>query len=222
MKIYFLFLVFCFGAFWLLEVKAQSFSSSIPDQPDSNIRYLFYLHGGIVQEQGPNAVSPYYGEYAYQAILDTLVGRGFHVVSEVRPKDTDEKVYAVKLNNQIDTLIQQGVPDTNIIVVGASLGAYIALESSILNNNENIRFVLLGLCSAYALEYFQSFQRDFSGKFLSIYESSDSKGSCQRIFEGLQGHSSFQEIKLDMGIDHAFLYKPYPDWVNPLVFWIEE
>lgn len=215
------FLLF-FETFPLFNVSAQSISKSVPKKPDINSTYLFYLHGGVVQNQGPNAVSEYYGKYEYQAILDTLKNRGFYVISEVRPKNTEEKEYAKKLKNQIDTLILLGVSDKSIVVVGASLGAYIALETSILNKNPNIRFVLLGLCSEYALEYFHPFQKDFSGQFLSIYESSDSKGKCFSIFQELEGKSSFKEIKLEMGIDHAFLFKPYDEWINPLVNWIKK
>ncbi len=215
-------LLILFVTLTALNVNAQSVSTSVPENPDIRNTYLFYLHGGIVQDQGANAVSEYYGKYEYQAILDTLKNRGFYVISEVRPKNTSEKEYAKQLKNQIDTLLQYGVSGQNIIVVGASSGAYIALETSILTKNPNIRFVLLGLCSEYALEYFQPLQKDFSGQFLSIYESSDSKGTCLSIFQKLKGNSSFNEIKLEMGIDHAFLFKPYDDWVNPLIDWLKK
>jgi hypothetical protein len=209
-----------FATFTLSKANAQFNSTSVPKNPDVNRVYLFYLHGGVVQDQGVNAVSEYYGKYEYQAILDTLKNHGFYVVSEVRARDTKEREYAKKIKSQIDTLIERGVSDKNIIVVGASLGAYIALETSILNRNPNIRFVLLGLCSEYALKYFQPFQKYFTGQFLSIYESSDSKGTCLSIFQRLGGTSNFKEIKLEMGIDHAFLFKPFDDWVNPLINWI--
>ena len=181
--VYVICLLLFFATFTLFDVSAQSISTSVPKKPDINSTYLFYLHGGVVQEQGANAVSKYYGKYEYQDILDTLKNRDFYIISEIRPKNTKEKEYAKKLKNQIDALIRLGVSDKNIIVVGASLGAYISLETSILNKNPNIRFVLLGLCSEYALEYFQPFQKDFSGHFLSIYESSDSKGKCLSIFQ---------------------------------------
>lgn len=220
--IYVICLLLIFATFTLSNVNAQSISTSVPINPDIYGTYLFYLHGGVVQDQGANAISQYYGKYEYQSILDTLKNHGFYIVSEVRPKNTKEKEYANKLKNQIDALIRLGVSDKNIIVVGASSGAYIALETSILNNNPNIRFVLLGLCSEYALKYFQPFQKNFSGQFLSIYESSDSKGTCFSIFEELDDHSSFTEIELEMGIDHAYLFKPYDDWVDPLINWIKK
>lgn len=205
----------------VVGIKAQTISKSVPKNPDPEGIYLFYLHGGIVQNQGANAVSEYYGKYEYHSILVSLKNRGFYIISEVRPKNTDEKEYAIKLKNQMNQLIKLGVSDKNIVIVGASLGAYIALETSLINNNSNIKFVLLGLCSDYAISYFRPFQKQFSGQFLSIYESSDSKGKCINIFQQLNHNSSFEEVQLEMGIDHAFLYKPYQEWIDPLTEWIK-
>jgi hypothetical protein len=46
-------------------------------------RDLFYLHGNIIEDQGIPAISPEYGEYQYQAILDQLSGYGFEIISEI-------------------------------------------------------------------------------------------------------------------------------------------
>ena len=56
----------------------------VPERPDPASRYLFYLHGRIVEDQGVNAVSPEYGRYRYSTILQRLAGHGFVVVSEAR------------------------------------------------------------------------------------------------------------------------------------------
>ena len=57
------------------------------------------------------------------------------------------------------------------------------------------------------------------GNFLSIYESSDEKGSCKSLFNPKHRKSKFKEVKLNMGNGHGFLYKPYDEWVIPLVNW---
>lgn len=221
-KIFYLLCLFSvLGIFPVNNANAQNASSSVPRKINHDGIYLFYLHGGVVQAQGANAISPYFGKYEYHAILDTLKNQNFYVISEVRPKNTIEEEYAKKIIKQIDTLINKGVPDKNIVVVGASLGAYIAMEASILNRKENIRFVILGLCSEYALNYFTKEKNKFCGQFLSIYESSDSKGTCFDIFQNLENGSSFEEIELNMGISHAFLFKPYNEWVKPMVNWIK-
>lgn len=203
-------------------VCGQTITAFVPSEVDSAQTYLFYLHGGVVQEQGANAISQYYGAYDYLGILDTLGSYGYQVISEVRPKDTGETAYAYKLVMQVDTLLRRGADPDRIVIVGASLGAYITLEAAYKIKNNRIRYAILGLCSDYALEYFSDYGKELYGNFLSIYESSDSKGSCYRIFNNIPPESGYREIKLDMGIDHAFLYKPYKEWIQPLVSWIEE
>lgn len=191
----------------------------LPENVDVSGRYLFYLHGGIIQEQGIDAVSEYYGRYEYLAILDTLEAYGFLVISEARPKGTEEGRYAQKVAAQIDTLLQEGVAPEKIIVLGASLGAYIAVETAHQLQNARIRYALLGLCSDYALDFFSKYRNELPGDFLSIFEKSDQKGSCRTIFTGTSTETKFEEVELNMGIDHAFLYQPYKEWVLPLVEW---
>ena len=212
----YIFISFC------LQLTAQSIFEEIPKNPDATQTYVFYLHGGIVQDQGANAISPYYGEYDYLGILNTLKQKGFHVISEVRPKDTQEKAYAKKLKSQIEVLLNYGIPEDQIIILGASLGAYIAMETSIILKNSEIRYVILGLCSDYALNYFSEFKDSLYGNFLSIYERSDSKGKCESLFQEKSTHYNFKEIELNMGIDHAFLYKPYREWVEPFMKWSKD
>ena len=81
---------------------------------------MFYLHGKIIEDVGLPAISPDFGEYKYGAILKTLEGHGFAVISEQRPKDTDTDAYARKVIGQVNTLLKGNVPAENISVVGAS------------------------------------------------------------------------------------------------------
>ena len=207
----------------VLPVSGQGISTSLPRTVDPAGKFLFYLHGGIVQQQGADAVSPYYGPYLYLDILDSLSRRGFHVISEVRPKDVDEVSYAEKLKAQVDSLRTRGVPSKNIILLGASLGAYVALEACLKIDDPDIKYILLGLCSAYAIDYFAPRKKGFAGHFLSIYEASDEKGSCAKLFYGpteAPARITFEEIQLHMGNSHAFLYKPYPEWIEPVTDWV--
>ncbi len=57
---------------------------------------------------------------------------------------------------------------------------------------------------------FQNIQHQLGG-ILSIYESSDEKGSCQDIFTDLPAGSSFKENRFNLGNGHAYLYKPFPE-----------
>src|SRR5204863_1158625 len=51
-------------------------------------RYLFYLHGRIVEDQGPNGVDTIrgFGPYRYQAIVDSLRKRNFVVIARCDKK----------------------------------------------------------------------------------------------------------------------------------------
>ncbi len=198
----------------------QTISKFIPEKIDSSQKYLFYLHGGVVQEQGVNAVSQYYGAYEYLKILDTLNRQGYNIISEARPKGTVEVEYADKISMQIDTLLNSGVHPENIIVVGASLGAYITIETANKLKNRKIKYVIIGLCSEYAIDYYLMYKNELCGNFLSIYERTDEKGSCEKILSNRLCKSGYKEIALNMGIGHAFLFRPYNEWVLPLVEWI--
>ncbi|MEJ2266970.1 MAG: hypothetical protein P8X95_26290, partial [Anaerolineales bacterium] len=59
-------------------ISAYAFPKSIGPAK----RYLFYLHGRIIEDQGIPAISPDYGEYEYGAILEKLSAYGFVVISE--------------------------------------------------------------------------------------------------------------------------------------------
>ena len=55
----------------------------------------------------------------------------------------------------------------------------------------------------------------------SIYDRRDTTGAgtCQRFFDSARGLNRRQEIELKIGTGHGILYKPLPEWVNPVVEW---
>jgi len=210
-------------AMGLLQLgHAQSITTSVPKTINTSEKYLFYLHGAIVQQQGANAVSEEYGPYEYQKILDTLAGYGFHVISEVRPKATKVEEYAKKVSLQIDTLLKAGVEPENIIMVGASMGAFITIETAHKVHNDRVKYAVLGLCAPSALDYYQKYTDELCGNFLSIFEQSDTRHSCSGILSNTNCKTGFKEIELHMDNGHGFLFKPYPEWVLPLVEWINK
>ena len=210
------------GFLFLLAHQSQAqWTTHVPEQIDPEAKYLFYLHGGVVQAQGLPAVSTYYGKYEYKQIVQRLSEQGFHVISEVRPKDSQEKEYADKVSAQIDSLSKAGVPIENISIVGASLGAYITMELALQRNEPDLKYALLGLCSEYAVGLYEGRKMEVKGRFFSIYEASDSKSTCQKLFSPDNKESRFKELRLEMGNDHAFLFKPYKEWLLPLSSWIK-
>ena len=76
---------------------------------------VIYLHGRIVEEQGPGAVSPEFGAYGYQAILDSLRAGGFQVLADLRPKGTDVTEDANRVARQVDSLLKAGVQSAALL-----------------------------------------------------------------------------------------------------------
>lgn len=181
-------------------------------------KYLFYIPGGIVLEQGPNSVSPYFGPYLYYEIVDSLRHHGFHVISKVEAGMPDS-VYSKRICGQIDSLLFAGVFPENITVLGASAGAYITLDIALKLKNQKINYAILGMCWEDTYKNYAG--KELCGDFLSIYEASDPHGSCAKIFER-RNCLTFKEIKLNMNNSHAFLYKPFREWVLPVVLWAGE
>jgi hypothetical protein len=118
---------------------------AFPKTVDTTKHYLFYIHGRIIEEQGIPAVDPVFGEYEYQSILERLSSYGFVVISEQRVKNTDASEYAKRIQEQVTTLLNAGVPATNVTVVGASKGAYITIYVSHFLENQEIKFVIINL-----------------------------------------------------------------------------
>lgn len=201
-------------------VVGQYIYPSVPKRIDSSKKFLFYLHGRIVEEQGVHAKSPQYGDYEYLGILDTLKSYGFEVISEVRPKDTDINLYAEKLAKQVDTLLKVGIPAEHITFLGASKGAAITIAASSKIKNEKMNFAIMGICGDDDFDDYYSRGFRLCGHILSIYEVSDVLGqSCERFFKAGYCVKSSKELKITTGKQHGFLYKPYAAWVQPFIAW---
>jgi len=198
---------------------------AFPDKIDPAQRYMFYLHGKIIEDQGILAISPDYGEYEYEAILEKLSGYGFVVISEQRNKDTDGGVgYARRIAGQVRSLLKAGVPAKNVSVVGASKGAGIAIFVSHFLENQEINFVIMGICHPDEVSFLEQEGIFLYGNVLSIYDSVDVyAGSCQELFKFSEGKglARYDEVVLNVGTGHGILYKPLDEWIVPLIQWAE-
>ncbi len=209
---------------WLLHTStsAQHIQHDLPRKIDPNGFYLFYLHGGVVTVKGDNAINdpvPEYGPYQYSRILDTLSAHGFYVISERRLPGIDDSVYARKIAQQVDSLLKAKVSVRNIILVGASAGSNIVLHASDRLKNPEMKYVIMGGCSPDIYKYYLNIQ--LTGYFFSIVESSDSRGTCSKIFENRKEVKTFQEAILATGLNHGFIYKPFAAWIDPLLQWFQ-
>jgi hypothetical protein len=190
----------------------------VPEKIETGARYLFYLHGRIIENEGVRPVHPQHGVYEYQQILETFSGKGFTVVSEARPRGTDVQQYAAKVTGQIRALIKAGVPPQHITVVGASKGGAIAVAASTQLKNRDLNFVLLAACGDS--DEYRRFPPDLWGSVLSIYDSKDDwAGTCRKFFEQSRGLKRREELELKLGLGHGLLYRPLKEWVEPTADW---
>jgi hypothetical protein len=202
-------------------LSAYAFPASI----DPQARYLFYLHGKIIEDQGLPAISPEYGEYEYAAILEALAAGGYVVISEQRTADTDGMEYAHRVAGQVTMLLTAGVPPEAITVVGASKGAGIVIYVSHFLANGKINYVLLSICSPDTVQELIQNEIGLYGNVLSIYDASDAlAGSCQALFDYSEdkGICQAEELVLQLCSGHGMLYQPLDEWVQPTLDWGRE
>jgi hypothetical protein len=192
-------------------------SSAVAKPAVSPVRYVYYLHGKIVEDLGPRGVSPQFGAYDYPGILKAFENAGLRVQSEVRPKNTDVSAYANKIVADIGQKLKSGVPASHITVVGASKGAVIAMLVSDRMREPRLRYVFLADCN----DWFQrTYNPHFNGEVLSVFERSDDIGkSCAPIARRSPGLRRFKEFALNTGLGHGLVYRPLKVWVEPAIRW---
>lgn len=197
----------------------------VPEKIDPAAKYLFYLHGRIIEVQGVRPRHEQHGFYEYEEILRSLASRGFHVISEPRPATTEHVEYARKVASQINRLLAAGVPARRVTVVGASKGGAIAVYVSTLLKNRDANFVVLAGCGG---ETARRLKVDLYGRVLSIYDTKDEYGgeggrgvSCSQFYKQSTGLKAANEIEVKLGVGHGLLYKPFKEWVDPAVEWAD-
>jgi hypothetical protein len=199
-----------------LLVASCTSSAESPAKQDQS-RYIYYLHGKIVEDLGPRGVSPRFGEYDYPGILAALSKPGIVVHSEIRPKDTDPSQYADKIVAQVRSQLAAGVPPSHITIAGASKGSVIASLVSTRLRVPRVRYVLIADCNDWLI---RTYNPHLTGSILSIYESSDDiGGTCGPLVKRSPGVTAFKEIRLDTGLGHGIVYRPLPQWVAPALAW---
>lgn len=187
-------------------------------------RHLINLHGRIVQvEQSRRPSHPQYGHYELERILDTFREQDFVVSGELRSKSATLSDSADHVVAQVRTLLASGVPAESVTVVGASMGAAIALVASARLANPEVRFAVLGACLSESVRGLLAEEgKRPNGRVLSIREASDDlEGPCPawRDESGSGAALVVREIVLETGLGHGFLYRPLPEWVDPVLAW---
>jgi dienelactone hydrolase len=198
------------------HAAAGSVLTAPPSKPDPAQRYVFYLHGKIIEEMGRNARNPRWGAYEYDAILEQLGARAAVVIGELRPRDTDVDRYAGKLVAQVNALLQNGVPAAHVAIVGFSKGGDIAARTAE-RIDADVRYAILAGCFGDSGK-----AQRMHGRVLSVRERSDHLArTCEPRFDPARAKSGEQkEVVLDIGGEHGAFYRPDPRWVDPVMAWI--
>lgn len=197
---------------------AAEMYESFPDRIFPEDRYVIFSHGLIAEGNDPRPVHPELGVYDLPAIRTALFeDGGFHLVSHQRPKDTDIHSYVDTLESWVRRLVAAGVAPTRITLVGFSRGAQLTAYAASRLRALGIGTALMGVCTDGDLRATPPVE--LGGPVLSIYETTDLVGSCNRLAERSR-LASFEEVAISTGKKHGAFYLPRPEWIGPLRTWI--
>jgi len=205
-----------------VNANAMPFDKALK-KVDPTAKYLFYLHGEIIEEQGKGASSTRHGIYLYDRIIEHFEDRGLTVIDEVRGQTNSNK-YAATITMQVRQLMTAGVPASSITVAGFSKGGYMALLVASSLGNPDVGYVIMAGCgigkNAFVFDQFLKKKRGarLKGRIFSIYASSDmAAGSCRPAIAQSNGNGlTFRETRVKTGKGHGFFYQPRPSWVEPV------
>jgi len=207
----------CFAEDLPAENVTRRIFGEMPEEIDPSARYLFYLHGRIIEGKGVRPTHPKFGVYEYQEILEAFADFGFVVISEVRRSGADVPIWADRVAGQVRRLIDGGVPPAHITVVGFSKGGVIAIFASAELANDRVNFVFMGACGPWLKEKTDLVPH---GRMLALRESSDNLvGSCTKLFDRRDAEVDRREEVTHLGGGHGAYYRPRPEWVDEVVGW---
>lgn len=169
-------------------------------------------------QQNARARHETFGHYELEAIANAFRKEGFVVTAEVRPREQTVEEAAAAVAAQVRSLRMARVPADHITVVGASMGAAITYQAAALIADPKVRFVVMGSCITEQIQRLKASGQAPSGNMLAIREESDQlTAGCQAWKAYAQPAFAAHEIVIDTGKDHGFLYRPFPEWVEPAV-----
>jgi len=201
----------------LLVLLLWSILSACGSEKDD--RFVFFLHNRFLETHALDEAHPQFGRAEYKEILAEFENNEFQVISEKRDGNVNARTYAIKVVAQIDSLIKKGIQPGNITVVGTSKGGYIAQYVSTFANNPDLNFVFI---ASFGNEDIQDMPEiNYCGNVLTIYEKSDPYGvsAIERKTSSTCAIKHFEEIELNTGLGHGFLFQPMKEWMEPTIQW---
>ncbi len=188
-----------------------------PLNPDPGSKFLFYLHGRYLEKNKNTTV------YQYPRILQAFAESGLTVIGEIRNSaELTPNIYANRIFDQVNQLINRGVSPSNITVAGHSKGGTLTMVASSLVQRDDMRFAVLAGCASTGkkiMTYYRFVRnraRKMKGKFLIMWDKSDKEfADCNKAMEA--AGVAFKNIRLTDGVGHRLFYQPEPSWIKPLI-----
>jgi len=198
-----------------IELYTEFPSEIIPGE-----RYVIYSHGLIVEGENSRPEHPKFGTYEFVKIKEAIFYRGgFNLIAHHRPENTNIAEYVKKLESWVHRLVDSGVKPSKITLVGFSRGSHLTAFASDKLSALGINTALLASCMDGDIPTKPPLS--LSGNLLSVYETSDVMGTCEKL-ANQSTLKSFREISISTGLTHGAFFLPLPEWIVPLKEWIHE
>ncbi|GIT85635.1 S9 family peptidase [Roseobacter sp. OBYS 0001] len=199
---------------------AQTVLRGLPDHINPSARYIIYVHGRIIEHEGPKAVSERFGPYEFAEITEGLSARGHVVIAELR--DPGGLDYVGTIVGHVQALQDAGVPEESITVVGFSKGGYMTLRAARQLNEPDVNYAILAGCIGEAVSGEDLSADGLEGRVLSMADTADDLGfPCSPLFERNPQLDSPLSMVFHEGSGHGLFYAADPLWMRPLLDWID-
>lgn len=193
--------------------------TQFPSEINASEKYVFYVHGLIVEGENQTPIHPEYGVYDFPSTKEKIfeIG-GFNLIAHHRAKDTDIDEYVELFSSWVNSLLDSGVPASNITLIGFSRGSHLTALTASRFNDQAINTVLMAGCFNGDMIFEPPIT--LSGRLLSIYETSDSPGSCQKL-ASRSNLDTFDEHYITTGLKHGAFFRPLEAWLGRIREWIQ-
>tara|TARA_B100000767_G_C19741915_1_gene526609 strand:- start:72 stop:653 length:582 start_codon:yes stop_codon:yes gene_type:complete len=190
----------------------------LPEKINPLQHYVFYSHGKIVEGNNPKPHHLEWGMYNFPAVKAQLADSSYTLIAKHRAKNINAKDAAEQLAKSVNQLLSQGVKAQNISLVGFSRGGGITILAAQLLQLPQLNVALLASCLPW-MKNNDSYR--LIGSIFSIYETSDTVGSCKVLVEQSTEVSTFKELAITTELSHGAFYSPNPVWLVPLKQWLK-
>lgn len=193
-----------------------------PNKISASEKYLFYVHGKIIETDGVSPISPRFGHYQFHRIVTRLAKGKANVIARVRRGETDPNADAFRLSNEIRYMLKNGVPADHISVAGFSKGGYITLLTANRLQNTDIRYVVMAGCTHGIVNGSNTDADGLQGTIMSMSDAADDLGfSCRPLFERNPQLAANMDVIFETGKGHGLFYRADSGWIEPLLKWVE-